>query len=128
VGAERIAPGAPARAGDLVQLGYVAAGRRFGVIVSLDGRGGVTRHWPLDGARAAALTMGREVLLPDSFRLDEAPHFERFIFITSDRPFEIARVLDAARELAGRPDARDARLPVAPGLAETSLVVSKETP
>jgi hypothetical protein len=128
VGAERVAPGGVVRPGDLVQLGYISAGNRFGVIVSLDGRGGVTRHFPPDGASAAALTSGREVLLPESFRLDEAPRFERFIFVTADHPFEVARVLEATRALATRPDARDARLTVAGDLFETSLVVSKETP
>jgi hypothetical protein len=127
-GAERVAPGGVARPGDLVQLGYIAAGSRFGVIVSLDGRGGITRHFPPDGASAAALTTGREVLLPESFRLDEAPRFERFIFVTGNRPFEVARVLEATRALATRPDARDAQLPVAGDLVETSLVVSKESP
>ncbi len=124
-GAELVAPGAPARPGDLLQLGYVAE-RGFGVIVSIDGHGGVTRHWPLDGARAAALMPGREVLLPESFRLDDAPDFERFILVTAERPFEVAGVLEAARALAARADARDARLPLAGGLAEASVVISKE--
>lgn len=124
-GAETVAPGAPARPGDLLQLGYVAD-RRFGVIVSIDGRGGVTRHWPVDGAEAAALTPGREVLLPESFRLDDAPGFERFILVTAERTFEVAHVIDAARAVAARPDARDAPLPLPGGLGEASVVVSKE--
>jgi hypothetical protein len=124
-GAEVVAPGAPARPGDLLQLGYVAA-PGFGVIVSIDGRGGVTRHWPAEGDEAGALTSGREVLLPESFRLDDAPSFERFILVTADRPFEVAPVLDAARVLAVRPDAREVRLPLAQGLSEASFVVSKE--
>lgn len=124
-GAEVVAPGAPARPGDLLQLGYVAAGG-FGVIVSIDGRGGVTRHWPSEGTEAGALTSGREVLLPESFRLDDAPSFERFILVTAERPFEVARVLDAARILALSPEAREARLPLAQGLSEASFVVRKE--
>jgi hypothetical protein len=126
-GAEVMAPGARARAGDLVQLGYVADAP-YGVIVSIDGRGAVTRHWPLDGDEAGALTSGREVLLPESFRLDDAPAFERFILVTAGRPFEVAGVVDAARILAARADARVARLPLAPDLSEASLVVSKELP
>jgi hypothetical protein len=126
-GAEVIAPGARARPGDLLQLGYVAQDG-FGVIVSIDGRGAVTRHWPLDGDRAAALTSGREVLLPESFRLDDAPAFERFVFVTAERPFEVAGVLEAARALAIRGDARLAPLPLAADLSQASLVVPKELP
>ncbi|HEX9399134.1 MAG TPA: ActD-like protein [Anaeromyxobacter sp.] len=125
-GAERVAPGATVRPGDLVQLGYVAAGRPFGVIVSLDGGGAVTRHWPADGKAAGPLESGREVLLPESFRLDAAPGFERFIFVTSARPFDVGAILDATRALASRRDAREARLPLAPGFAEVDVVLSKE--
>ena len=127
VGAERVAPGTAVRAGDLVQLGYVVPDARFGVIVSLDGAGVVTRHWPMEGPRAATLEAGREVMLPESFRLDAAPRFERFFLVISDRPFEVARALDAARALADRPDARDARLPLPPGLSGADVLLPKET-
>jgi hypothetical protein len=125
-GAEVVPAGAPGHPGDQLQLGYVS-GRGYGVIVSIDGRGTVTRHWPLAGPDAGALTSGREVLLPESFRLDDAPAFERFILVTAERPFEVARVLDAARTLAARPDAREAPLPLPSGLSETSILLRKET-
>lgn len=125
-GAEQVAPGTPVRPGNLVQLGYVAAGRPYGAIVSLDGAGGVTRHWPVAGAAAATLESGREVLLPESFRLDAAPRFERFFLVTSDHPFDVGAVLQAARALASRPDAHDGRLPLPSGLAEVDVVLPKE--
>ncbi len=125
-GVELVAPGTPARAGDLLQLAYVSAGRGFGVILSVDGRGAVTRHWPAHGTDAAALTPGGEVLLPESFRLDDAPGFERFFLVTSDRPFAVAGALDAARALARRPDASEAPLPLTSGLSESSILVLKE--
>src|SRR6185503_310143 len=56
--AERLAPGAVARPHDVVQIAYQAAGRRYGAIVSVDGRGVVTRHLPATGARAAELRPG----------------------------------------------------------------------
>lgn len=127
-GAERVPPGTPVRAGDLVQLGYVAGGRPYGAIVSVDGAGGVTRHWPVDGTMSAALESGREVLLPESFRLDDAPRFERFFLVTSDHPFPVAGVVSAARALAGRDDSRDATLALPAGLAETDVVLAKESP
>ena len=116
----------PARPGDLLQLGYVSAGEGYGVVVSIDGRGEITRHLPAEGARAAALTPGREILLPESYRLDDAPAFERFVLVTSPRAFSVSAVLDAARAVAARGEARDAPLPLPPGLAEASTLVVKE--
>jgi hypothetical protein len=126
-GAERIGPGTPVRPGDLVQLGYVAAGQLYGVIVSVDGGGAVTRHWPIDGARAAALESGREVLLPESFRLDAAPRFERFFLVTSERPFDVAGALESARALAARADSGNAPLPLPPGLHGADVLLPKES-
>src|SRR5262245_46575140 len=45
-GSETMADGAIARAGDLLRLGYAAVGQAYGVILSVDGRGTVTRHLP----------------------------------------------------------------------------------
>src|SRR6185295_10910968 len=38
-GSETLADGAVTRAGDLLRVGYRAAGKRYGVILSIDGRG-----------------------------------------------------------------------------------------
>jgi hypothetical protein len=127
LGAEQIRPGTLVRAGDLVQLGYVAAGHAFGVIVSVDGAGSVTLHWPIAGAEAAPLESGREVLLPESFRLDAAPGFERFFLVTSDRPFDVAGALGSARALAARADSGNAPLPLPPGLRGADFLLAKES-
>ena len=58
-GIEALTEGAFAREGDLVQLTYQAAGRPFGVILSIDGRGAVTVHHPRDGRQAARLVAGQ---------------------------------------------------------------------
>jgi len=125
-GAEILPRGATARTGDLVQIGYVAAGAAYGAIVSVDGAGAVTRHFPESGDEAALLTSGREVLLAESFRLDDAPGYERFVFVTSPRPFPVESVLDAARRLAARPDAGTASLSLPDGLAQASVLLLKE--
>lgn len=72
-GSEALADGDVARAGDLVRVGYRAAGRAYGVILSIDGRGAVTLHLPAGGGRAAALHPGDTVLLGHSYELDDAP-------------------------------------------------------
>jgi hypothetical protein len=94
---ETLADGDRARAGDLIRLGYRAAGRRFGAILSLDGRGHVTLHLPTQGRRAAALQGAEVVLLDHAFELDDAPGWERFFFVTSETPFDLAAVVDGAR-------------------------------
>lgn len=94
-GSERLADGAATRAGDTLRLGYRLARPAFGVIVSVDGRGVVTRHHPVDGARAVALTAGEMVLLDRAFELDDAPRFEQFHLVTGATPFEITPVVEA---------------------------------
>jgi hypothetical protein len=126
-GAELLGPGASGRAGDLIQIGYVAAGAPYGAIVSIDGAGAVTFHLPSAGAEAALLTSGREVLLPESFRLDDAPAYERFFFVTGARRFPVADVLDAALALAARPDATTAPLALGEGLVQASVLLVKES-
>lgn len=127
-GAEVLDGHALGRAGDVVQIGYVSAGAAYGAILSIDGVGTVTPHWPAAGLDAAPLDSRAEVLLPASFRLDDAPGFERFFLVTSRRPFRVGPVLAAAVALAAGPDARHAPLELAGGLAQTSTLLEKEEP
>ena len=97
---EPLVDGALVRAHDVVQVLYVAAGRRYGVVVSVDGRGTVTVHLPAGEPRAAELTADRPTPLATAYELDDAPAFERFFLVTSAAPFEVATVTDAIRRLA----------------------------
>lgn len=118
---ERLAAGAAARAHDLLQLSYVAAGDAYGVVISVDGNGTVTQHLPDAGATAAPLDPDGAVALPQSYELDDAPAFERFYLVTSDRPFPVDGILAAARAL--RPGAEE--LPLPAGLHQTSFLLRK---
>jgi hypothetical protein len=123
---ERVAPGATVRERDLLQVAYQAAGRSHGVVLSIDGAGKVTRHFPTSGVEAGRLASGGLVSLPDAFELDDAPEFERFFFVTSRSPFAMARVLDAARSLGQRPEtARSRPLDLPAGLEQTSFLLRK---
>jgi len=108
-GSETLADGAIAQPGDVIRLGYQAAGRAFGVILSIDGRGVVTVHLPAGGDRAAALRAGSSLLLDSAYELDDAPRWECFYFVTADRPFDVAPVVEAAGRTART--ARGARPP-----------------
>lgn len=115
-GSERLRDGAVARAGDVIRLGYDAAGQRFGLIVSIDGRGTVTRHLPATGERATALDDARIVLLDQAYELDDAPMWERFYFVAGETPFAIEPVVQALQHGTAPPV----------GLTQSMLTIRKE--
>jgi anti-sigma factor RsiW len=128
-GSETLADGSVARAGDLLRVGYAGAGRGYGVIVSIDGRGAVTLHLPPAGERAAALVSGGITLLDQAYELDEAPGWERFYFVTSDTPFDVAPIMAAARKAASGTDGfrpPPATLAIAPELSQSAFSIQKE--
>ena len=126
-GDERLADGERVAPGDLLQLAYDTAEQGFGVLLSIDGAGTVTQHWPEPGsARAAALRPGGEVRLPSAYELDAAPAFERFFLVKSGEPFEVATVVEAARHLSSRPpEARHAPLSLPERFDQVSLALEK---
>jgi hypothetical protein len=123
---ERLSDGDSARPGDLVRIAYRASSAGFGVIVSIDGRGVVTRHLPVEGDAAVALQVGEPTPLADAYELDDAPRWEQFFLVTSDRVFDVARVVEAARRTppasgAGPP----AALPLPDGFDQSSFLLRK---
>jgi hypothetical protein len=125
-GSERLTDGAPAAAGDVVQLAYVAAGRTHGVILSVDGRGSVTLHAPDVGSHSVALAPSGTHMLPRAYELDDAPRFERFFFVTAEAPFDVEPVVAAARALAEGSDARSGELSLPEGLTQVSFTLEKQ--
>jgi hypothetical protein len=116
-GAARLSPVSRVQPGDMLQVAYVAAGKRYGVVASIDATAAVTLHLPEEPGMAAALEQRGETALPHAFELDATPGFERFVFVASDSPFTTASVVDALRaEVRQRP----------PGLFWTELQLSKE--
>jgi hypothetical protein len=126
---EMLRRGSLAREGDLLQLSYVAAGRRFGAILSVDGRGQVTLHHPEAPGRAPALDQVGPIRLAHAYRLDDAPRFERFFFVLSARPFETDEVLAAAETLAPANQRKPSDLPLSEGFEQIVFDLRKiETP
>lgn len=130
-GHERLATGEQVRAGDLLQVSYVGAGRRHGVILSIDGAGVVTLHHPSSVDAAPELAEGKEVPLRQSYELDDAPGYERFVFVTRDDDIapDVDEVLRAAETLARDPQrARDEVLPLAGEHWRQHFVLLPKTP
>lgn len=111
--AEELADGDVARQGDRLQITYTASGRAFGAIVSVDGRGAVTLHYPLTPSREPVLATDGEQQLPYAYQLDDAPEFERFYFVTSETSFDVSELLSDIRsqtqEIVSNPE-RELRL------------------
>lgn len=126
-GATVLTDGEMVRTGDVVRIGYRMARPMYGAIMSVDGRGAVTRHLPDVGTAAVPLVPGEMVLLDRAFELDDAPQVERFFLITAPEPFDLAPVLDAVRD-AGHgtaPEPEALRLPDA--FATTAFSLVKES-
>ena len=126
-GSEALADCVAARQGDVVRLAYQAAGQSYGVIVSIDGRGGVTMHLPPTGGEAARLRPGDKVLLDQAYELDDAPRWECFYFVTAPQPFDTQRVIEAAkREAALHRPSPPATLALPRGLEQSTFVLHKK--
>ena len=79
-------------AGDEIQISYFARGRSYAAIMSVDGRGSVTRHMPLHGDDALEIDTKEFELLPYSYRLDDAPGFEDVYLVVSPKRFTVSAV------------------------------------
>jgi hypothetical protein len=127
---ERLQDGSIVHPGEVIQLAYLPAGRGFGVIVSLDGSGNVELHHPAAADSPPVLARGGEQPLGRGYKLDEAPRFERFFFITakSRESLQVAQVLQAVRSLSTQPDADRAPLSLHGQVEIHSLTLRKEGP
>ena len=90
-----------AREGDEIQLRYSVAEKCFGLLFSMDGNGTITMHMGQEN-RAVELEPGKMTTLPFAYKLDNAPKFEKFFFLTSKSEFELnAGDIDASLKQEG---------------------------
>ena len=74
--------------GDEIQLRYAVPEKCFGLLFSMDGNGALTLHMG-NGVKAIELTPGKMNSLPFAYKLDDAPYFEKFFFVTSPKEFAV---------------------------------------
>ena len=120
----RLAHRDAARSRDLLQLAYRAGDAQHGVILSIDGRGAVSLHFPQQPQGDTRLDAG-EARLSHAYELDDAPRFERFFLITASDPIDVALVEAAAQKIALTPHARDAPLSLPSHLRQQHLTLFK---
>ncbi len=100
---EQLRDGATAEKNDLLQIAYSASGKElYGAIISIDGRGTVTLHHPINGTSSKIKT-GSKVVLQNSYELDDAPAFEKFFFLISGSEIDTEKIISRARILASDP-------------------------
>lgn len=119
---ERLKDGTKVNTGDVIQLKYAARGASHGVILSLDGSGTVTLHFPASANGSTALEKGGAHPLGFSYELDDAPGFERFFFVTSQSSLDVKDVLQKARELGPK---KTGKLDLPDGVTQTDFLLRK---
>jgi hypothetical protein len=111
---------------DVIQVRYNALAKKYGAILSIDGRGSVTLHSPVPPSTEVALDHP-EALLARSFELDDAPDFEIFFFVTADSPFDLSLIQERAKKLAlAGKAAVNRELDLPEGLTQTTFLLIKE--
>ena len=114
------------RINDLIQLAYAVTKDTFGIIFSIDGRGNVTKHFPINSLQAAKMKPGRKFFLSHSFQLDDAPEFERFFMVTSDSQFNGGYIITLAKQLAINKNlAKSNKIPVNGSFEQVSILLIK---
>lgn len=114
---ERLDDGASVKPHDVVQVAFELDGAKYAVVVSVDGAGNATLHWPHG---PDARTPPNFKKLPESFELDEAPGFERFFLITSNEPLSPEQLYAAVKQ-AGR----SGTLSIPAAASQRSLLLQK---
>ncbi len=76
--------------GDEVQVRYSVPEKCFGILFSMDGNGNLTQHMG-NAEKAIALLPGKIQSLPFAYKLDNAPHFEKFFFVTAKKEFSVEK-------------------------------------
>lgn len=82
------------RIGDILQITYFAKDWSYGTIISVDGNGVTTLHYPSTFNEEGFLINSTEAILPYSYELDDAKEFERFYFIVSKVKFNVKEAFD----------------------------------
>lgn len=112
---------------DNLQLSYLAGTDNYGIIFSIDGRGIVTLHYPYSENTVPKLDKKGEIFLQYSYQLDDAPEFERFFFITSEKTFEVSRIIKKTENLiAGGILGKKGSLNLSEDFSESSILLLKE--
>ena len=125
-GSRELVSGEIAEAGALLQISYDAGNEDYGAIASVDGRGNITLHFPARPDGSTKLTTGGLQSLPFAYELDDAPRFERFVFVSANEPFNAGLLINALKAVGDSPDT-DLKLPKNLSVTELTLLKAKRS-
>jgi hypothetical protein len=91
---EKLSNDSEAKAGDLLQMRYIAEEKYYGILLSMDGNKVLTIHLSGENGRAKELEAGKIVSLENSYELDNAPKFEIFYLFTAKEEFALAPITE----------------------------------
>jgi hypothetical protein len=111
---------------DIIQISYIAAGKKYGVIISIDGKGNVNLHYPDFPKGPEKLFPEGEIALQNAYQLDNAPKYEKFYFITSGKPIDTRIVLDAAEKAYRTGDKITLALDLPKNMEQNSITLLKK--
>ena len=123
---EVLPDGSEVRPGELLQLSCWISTDAYGLIISIDGRGTVTQHFPLEN-EGNRLRGRKWTLLPFAIELDQAPRFECFYLIIAPGPFATHELLTHIKgRLLGAFDRPPLKLDLPPGFVQKALTLVKK--
>ena len=112
---------------DLLQIEYNAGDYPYGMLLSIDGRGIVTLHFPFSEYDSQKLERGANARLPYAYELDDAPYYERFYFLFSKNALPVDQVLEQAESLARENKVKNTDTLIdLDGVYQTSILLLKE--
>ena len=102
-GVQLLSNGDSVKKGDVIQITYAPGKNNYGVIFSVDGNGNITRHFPEKSWKSERLSHEKpEIPLDFSYELDNAPSFECFVMVSSEKEFnlnDIEKRIENSKEL-----------------------------
>lgn len=113
--------------GDMLQVSYRSGGWSHGVLVSLDGSGAVTLHFP-DAPDESTALQAEGMAVLHAFELDDAPGFERFLFFTANSPLDPGAIVKRVESMGRGPNPADAPVLSSPAEAVVELPLVRTSP
>lgn len=99
LGHEQLLDGVIVRPSDLLQVEYAVSDSQLsGMIISIDGAGNTTIHLGSDDGKSMQLSPINK-RLPFSYELDNAPEYEKFYLITSQKPFQLKDCISLCKKM-----------------------------
>ncbi len=118
--------GDAAKKNDILQIAYQIPKDRYCIIFSIDGNSSVTLHYSSSDKSAPEDSAPGKIFVPESYQLDDAPYFERFFMITSDKKIYDGDILSNAEKFAlDRDKAVSESFPVGSSFSQQSVLIVK---